>query len=437
VPSQVAEKFKSIVPLLKQSMSDYKAVCSRGRSSTDFSSILTSISNPPPYTYRFQVSTDGGLNSPPFYESDTPPEEAKKLMEVAGGIGVVGKVASSMALNSAAGGMAVSQSAAAMKAAAAVAFWCFVAVVVLAAIAHVQAIQAKNREAKEIYEAEMYKFNNTRRDDWLATRYSELCSSKLTQLDELVKGLDDLEVGGERRALRLAKAETLEAAVNDMDKEIESTRLAFCRSDMFAYNKAKECAAKGEDTKGRKCLVIGSKVSMVNGACAIDLSGDSYTLASEDAKTKGYKLPANSFDLSMAKVMIVMGKKYDGLLDQLNSTYWQKIDEMQNEAFSKLTETLILAKKLKGSGVLGDVISVELKANRDFLDLRQSFSGLVTKSIQAALKDGNYGQVRPELESWKLSFAEFHKRFRLTSEAQNLMSASRQLTTILAKKVGT
>lgn len=191
VPSEVAKHYQALGPVLIEIARSFENFCVNGRSDRSFKAGLPQSPPPPPFRYAFRVSL--GATSPDQMTSYEPYDYHVRndvldgtILVSAGVFTLSGSVLLTSAVFGGVGATAL--------AAASIAFPIAAAVLVVAIAISYFSSQARMREVADQYSAaEVHKFKETARDDYIAQKYRAECSKLSIRFNELAEAISKAE----------------------------------------------------------------------------------------------------------------------------------------------------------------------------------------------------------------------------------------------------
>ena len=438
IPSEVAAQQELLGPMMMRIIEDQRQLCLRGRSGRDFNAKIPAEPPPPDYQFDFMVSlgTENAKISYKGYNYEDKNDTRNALRtgsEIA--LGISG---STLLTGLIFGGVSSSAMAAASVACPVAA----VAVVALVAIQHFANLENANRIAGEVAEAELLKFTKMKRDDYIAEKYRESCTTKVQNLEDLYTTIVTIEAGGQQADKLIAKYEAKKPLVDRTRADIEKSQASICRSRLYDAYKETQCEPVKEKEESKVYCQLSADKSLVHAPsannkppfCTITLTKDSYAEKRADDVLIESLTQSRIQELAMYDITMNLGVNRQQTLEKMRQVNWEEIDAEQKYAMRKLLDFIRLAEKIN-SGNLNSAnaaLGLEVQYTRQFESLRGRLIELSGKAIRIVFQQIPRGNFDAELAVLQKEFKEFLPNGRLVSSVQAMDNSLDNLKRIMA-----
>lgn len=412
-PSEIRSELEQTAPRLKNLLEYFEYQCQVGRADREFNADLPLALPPPEYKafYNFMFSTNPMENAASYeslnYDNKTLNDLGKVATGVSGlgfsiGVAATGKIAAAAMTT---GGVAL------------------IVVGVIALVSFISGSEKAKKRMTEFVDAEVFKFNNIPRADYVASVYKQSCTQTAKVLKELLVVIERAtSPQSEVRAQLKDELLASESRISSLRVKSQEFAQVSCFTDLLSSYSAHQCVAEQSN-----CAVGGDRIVRKDGACQISVVEAQSEVFGAALKEK-HLLFANDAgfeselqELVKADLGNFLVNDVDAVIDQLESTSWVQLLKSQTMAFRKISRILGLAKETQLKRDPGyQKLMESFKLTELDAKLHGSYLNLVALGVRAMFDVSKRPDFEIASRQWHLEFNTFKQNYGFLSATASM-----------------
>lgn len=467
-PGRIDQQFRMVPRIVEESLALVKHQCATGINDEKFELAIQSNQELPKYEFDWSIfirldSSDPFKYSGGDYRAYNYLEENKtrrflfdaSRVVTAGSSALVGAQFAAnlnMWMQGAAWGKGAFTGAlgSATSSAAAVLPYAAAAMVIIAFAMDFSAQRKMNKLKMQMYKAEMYKFQNTKRSPWLKEKFAERCGTMISLLDAALVDLQVVAGNIDNPKGLQEYFEPLQKEMAEQTKAYSAYREAKDTLQLEAHMRAKKCVSFEEylkldpdveeaarrvlppcyiDSKEQKSVLtetgfqgkLDNNGKLIYQEDKLKAALESFEKADGDGSLLDDKKVLATIQGQLRSVIYEMFvERRQSVISSIRDYYGNPLQRQRREAFQRLL-ALIGVYRAQETREATERLRREQRIFTEFKELERGFKELLSAGIRMTFASLPFDDYRMHAKSYRYEFEKFYEKYKFVPDVRDLM----------------